>query len=186
MADEERRAVRRWRHEGRRQGRVSGVDYSTGLLSEQVRKAIDPELFSSILLPLSSHYPPLLQGSHYGRLRTEPICLWDGLKRGTSPVWKRKGERVGWDKGEGELEAVKYRVEISLQREVRSNRTLEHTAWGSRLLLLLQMVGRRLQRTDFSLCICIYVSRPREGICEHACSSPLSSSEIKVNVMFSG
>lgn len=134
----------------------------------------------------SLHYAPLLQGSHYGRLRTEPICLWDGLKRGTSPMWKRKGERAGWDKGEGELEAVKYRVEISLQREVRSNRTLEHTAWGSRLLLLLQMVWRRLQRTDFSLCIWIYVSHSREGISEHACSSTLSSSDVKENAMFSG
>lgn len=42
-----------------------------GFLSEQVRKAINPQLFSSLLLPpsCSLRYSSLLQGSHYETLK---------------------------------------------------------------------------------------------------------------------
>lgn len=50
------------------------------------------------------------------------------------------------------LEAAEKRVEkitggkVCVQREVCCNRTVEHIALGTRLLLLLQMVGRRFQQ----------------------------------------
>lgn len=47
--------------ETERRGREgTNMDYSTGFLSEQVREAINPELFSSLLLPPSALYVILL------------------------------------------------------------------------------------------------------------------------------
>lgn len=128
-----------------------------------------PLLFTLLML-----YSSLLQGSHYGRLRTEPICLWDGQKRGDKTDVKEEGSKWGLRWGEKTRGCrIKSRGDNqSLWGEVCSHRTLEHTAFGRRLLLLQQMVWRCLWQIDFSLCICMYAPRPslHEGICETACS----------------
>lgn len=62
---------------------------------------------------------------------------------------------------------------VCVQREMCCNRTVEHIALGTRLLLRLQMVGRRFQLIYvmlWSVRVGIYLSHPclYEAICEHA------------------
>lgn len=82
--------------------------------------------------------------------------------------WAKEGdeprEKGSWWVGDGEDERKtggcrlgEKRVgditggKVCVQREECCNRTVEHIALGTRLLLLLQMVGRRLQQIYVSL-----------------------------------
>lgn len=81
------------------------MDYSIGLLSVRVRKEINPQLRSSLLLPSAALYTTPLSSRDLimaGSLamRTEPICVCEGLKRGTNPMCKRR--RVSEEERGGE------------------------------------------------------------------------------------
>lgn len=69
----------------------------------QVSEEINPQLLSCLQLPSSLYATPLssrdLIMADSLAMRTEPLCVWDGLKTGTSPVFKRKGVSEGMNEG---------------------------------------------------------------------------------------
>lgn len=77
---------------------------------EQGREEQTP---STLLLPSAAlHTAPLASGDlimeDSPAMRTEPVCVWDGLKRGTSPMCRTKGwdsRRLGEIVKEGRAEA---------------------------------------------------------------------------------
>ena len=149
---------RRWWHERDGEESERGLDCSRGFFfffhnasGSGGRSA--PEVFSSPLLSLTLLLSPpgiSLRKTHrpWGLSRS---AYEMGLKRGTSPVCERKVES---ESGGKHKEAG----------GVCSNRTVEHIAWGTRLLLLLQMVWRRFRQIDVSLyslpVVYIYVALP--------------------------
>lgn len=180
---------------------MGGVNCSWGVLSEPGQEGDQPPtpLISSAALLSSLFVTPLFSRdlimADSLAMRTDPICLWDGLKTGTSPVCKRKGVSGGWtreaerDSGRKDEETKKWgaaewrvckrdnwRESVCAHRSC--NRGVEHRAWGTRLLLLLQMVWETLPAdlcfVIVSVCVYMCVSHP----CLHAAICLFSLSNV--------
>lgn len=72
---------------------LRGVNYSRGFPSWAGQRGASP---STLLLPSAALYTTPLSSRDLIMedslaMRTEPVCVWDGLKRGTSPMCKTKG-----------------------------------------------------------------------------------------------